>query len=81
MTDAFRERGFVRSEGLGKLCGQVSLLCERSERQAGQQMRRKKMAQRLLLLAVCGSRLPSTPHSQDYAPCSASGNTEVGNLL
>lgn len=42
MTGAFRERGFVRSEGLGKLCGHVSLLCEHSERQAGQQMRRKE---------------------------------------
>lgn len=60
MTDAFRERGFVRSEGLGKLCGRVSLLCEQSERQAGQQMRRKEENDAALTVTSC-SRIPLAP--------------------
>lgn len=77
MTDAFRERGSVRSEGLRKLCGHVSPLYEQSERQAGQQMRRKEENGAAPTVTSC-SRIP---HLQDYVPCSASGNTEVGSLL
>lgn len=57
MTDAFRERGFVRSQGLGKLCGHVSLLYEQSERQAGQQMRRKEENGATPTVTSC-SRIP-----------------------